>query len=645
MHSAFLYHAIQAGMDMGIVNAGMIEIYDEIDPELRELVEDVLLNRRPDSTERLINWSTSHSGDSNRVENEEAWREESVEKRLEHALLRGIVKYIDEDTKEAFEKMGDPLLVIEGPLMDGMNIVGELFGSGKMFLPQVVKSARVMKKAVAWLQPYIEATKQGSAKAAGKIVMATVKGDVHDIGKNIVSVVLGCNNYEIIDLGVMVHSDKIIEAAIREKADIIGLSGLITPSLEEMIHVASELERHQLRIPLLIGGATTSRVHTAVKIEEHYPSGCTVHVNDASLSVPVVGQLIGANAAAFIKEKKTEYDRVRENYTNSKNKKSLVSIEEARAKRFHIDWKSDPPKKPSFYGVKKIDNIAIDALIPFIDWTPFFSTWELKGQFPRILENASYGEQAKQLHRDALEMLELIQKENILYGRAMIGIWQANSDGDDVILMDDQGNEIDRFNMLRQQVAKKNGNPYFSLADFIAPKESEIIDAIGGFVVSIQGKLEEKLAAYSKEHDDYKKILLQALADRLVEALAEYMHLKVRTDYWAYTPEERLSNSELIKEAYQGIRPAPGYPACPDHSEKSNLFTLLDAEKEIHVSLTETLSMYPAASISGWYFAHPEARYFGINKIGIDQVEDLSKRRKKDKKALEQSLSYIIQGS
>jgi len=643
MHSAFLFHAIKAGMDMGIVNAGMIEIYDAIDAELKELVEDVLLNRRADATERLIDWSTRNTGNANRVENEEKWREETVEKRLEYALVKGIVKYIDADTEEALEKLKDPLLVIEGPLMDGMNVVGELFGSGKMFLPQVVKSARVMKKAVAWLQPFIEANKKGDAKAAGKILMATVKGDVHDIGKNIVSVVLGCNNYEIIDLGVMVHSDKIIETAKQENVDIIGLSGLITPSLEEMIHVASELERHNMTIPLLVGGATTSRVHTAVKVEEHYPSGSTIHVNDASLSVPVVGHLLSSHKKEFILEKKAEYQKVRENYAQSKHKKKLISIEEAKRKAFKINWEENKPIEPIFYGEQCIDQIPIVSLIPYIDWTPFFFAWELKGQFPKILDHPKIGEQARQLYEDAIDTLALIEKEEILYGRAVIGIWKANSEGDDVVLYDDEGEEKDRFVMMRQQVEKKNGAAYYSLADFIAPKESGFQDAIGGFVVSIQGKLEEKLAEYTQDHNDYKKIMLKVLADRLAEALAEYMHKKIRTDIWAYAKEEVLTNDELISEEYQGIRPAPGYPACPDHTEKITLFNLLNAKKKIDVTLTENLAMYPAASVSGWYFAHPEARYFGIGKVGTDQVQDLSSRKKLPIKELEKGLSYLIQ--
>ena len=642
MHSAFLYHAIQAGMDMGIVNAGMIEIYDNIDPELRELVEDVLLNRRDDSTERLIDWAGKNAINVKRVENEEVWREETVEKRLEYALVNGIVKYIDDDTEEAYQKTKDALGVIEGPLMDGMNRVGELFGSGKMFLPQVVKSARVMKKAVALLQPYIEATKKGGASAAGKIVMATVKGDVHDIGKNIVGVVLGCNNYEIIDLGVMVSSEKIIQTAIDEKADIIGLSGLITPSLEEMIHVASELERHKLTIPLLIGGATTSRVHTAVKIEESYPSGSTIHINDASLSVPVVGHLISGHKETFIQEKKEEYRKVRSNYFNKKNEKDIVDLKLAQSRPYRIDWKNTHIIKPLFLGEKVVDNITIDTLRPFIDWTPFFSAWEIKGRYPKVFDHPEIGSHAKQLFEEANEMLDQLAKENALFGRAVIGIWKAQAKGDDVLVLDDNGKERARFAMMRQQILKKDDEAYMGLADFIAPEESGKDDFIGGFVVSIQGKMEEMLKAFALDHNDYKIIMLKALADRLAEALAEYMHKEVRTNLWGYAKDEDLTNVDLISENYQGIRPAPGYPACPDHTEKLTLFELLNAEKAIDVSLTETLAMYPAASVSGWYFAHLEAKYFGISKIGEDQLLDLSKRKGIGIEKIKPGLSYLV---
>lgn len=643
MHSAFLYHSIQAGMDMGIVNAGMIEVYDAIDPILKDHVEDVLLNRRDDATERLIDWAAENSGEGKRKDNNEKWRDESPEKRLSYALVNGIVKYIEEDTAETFNKINDPLLVIEGPLMDGMNKVGELFGSGKMFLPQVVKSARVMKKAVAWLQPYIEATKSGKASFAGKILLATVKGDVHDIGKNIVSVVLGCNNYEIIDLGVMVPAEKIIEIAKEKKVDIIGLSGLITPSLEEMIHVASELERHELDVPLLIGGATTSRVHTAVKIEENYPGGSSIHVNDASLSVPVVGQLLGKHRIGFIDDKKKEYEKVRKSYQKKKSEKQLIPLIEAKKRAFKIDWDKAIISQPIFKGVKKEDNISIELLIPYIDWTPFFYTWEIKGQYPKVLDNPKNGEQAKLLYADALEMLEMVKKKKALFGRSVIGIWEAASVGDDIVLLDDNRDKYASFSMMRQQVKRKDDQPYYSLADFIAPLETGLNDHIGGFVVSIQGDMDNLLEGYEKDHDDYKIIMLKAIADRLVEALAEYMHQKVRTETWAYANEEKLNNLDLISESYLGIRPAPGYPACPDHTEKLTLFKLLDAEKAIDVSLTETLSMYPAASVSGWYFANSEAKYFGISKIGEDQLGDLCERKKMSMDQVRPGLSHMIQ--
>jgi 5-methyltetrahydrofolate--homocysteine methyltransferase len=643
MHSAFLYHSINAGMDMGIVNAGMIEVYDAIEPELKVRVEDVLLNRKADATERLIEWAAENSGEGKRNVSNEEWRNETAEKRLSHALVNGIVKYIDEDTAEAFDKIKDPLAVIEGPLMDGMNIVGKLFGSGKMFLPQVVKSARVMKKAVAWLQPYIEATKNGKASSAGKILLATVKGDVHDIGKNIVSVVLGCNNYEIIDLGVMVPAEKIIEVAQKENVDIIGLSGLITPSLDEMIHVASELDRHEMNLPLLIGGATTSRVHTAVKIEENYPKGSAIHVNDASLSVPVVGKLLSKHRIGFIEDKKSEYQKVRDTYQRKKVEKQLLPIADAKKNAFKIDWSKSEIPTPSFKGVKVENNVAIDLLFPYIDWTPFFFTWEIKGQFPRVLDNPINGEQAKQLYADALEMLERIKAENLLAGRSVIGIWKANTKGDDIFVYDEKGEERAHFSMMRQQIKKKDEQEYLSLADFIAPQETGLDDYIGGFVVTIQGKLEQMIAEFEKDHDDYNIIMVKALADRLVEALAEYMHQKIRKDLWGYAKNESYENVELISESYQGIRPAPGYPACPDHTEKLTIFELLDAEKAVNVQLTENLAMYPAASVCGWYFANPEAKYFGINKIGNDQIEDLSKRKEIAKAEIEKGLSYLVQ--
>ena len=642
MHSAFLYHAIKAGMDMGIVNAGMIGIYEELDPELLILVEDLLLNRNADATERMIEWASGNKSDRKTEVKEEVWRNEPVEKRLEHALVNGIVKYIDEDTAEAMELLGDPLLVIEQPLMAGMNHVGDLFGSGQMFLPQVVKSARVMRKAVAWLQPYLEETKSGKASSAGKILMATVKGDVHDIGKNIVSVVLGCNNYEIIDLGVMVPAEKILQVARDENVDVIGLSGLITPSLDEMIHVASELERNDFDIPLLIGGATTSRVHTAVKIEENYSKGSTIHVNDASRSVPVVGKLLNKHRVGYIKEVKEDYKNVRENYKNRAGVKTLINIEEAIENRFKIDWENSKPLLPEKYGQWVINDISIANLVPFIDWTPFFFTWEMKKAYPAILTDDRYGEQAIKLFEDANQMIEKIISENWLTPKVAIGIWPAAEENDDVLVFDEKGNEKIRFNMMRQQVKKGKGQTYLSLADFIAPNELNIKDAIGGFVVSIQGKLRDKVAEFEKDHDDYHSIMLKALADRFAEALAEFMHLKVRKEYWGYAKDENLDNKDLIKENYLGIRPAPGYPSCPDHTEKIKLFELLDAEKLTGVSLTESLAMYPVSSVCGWYFAHPESQYFGISKIGNDQVEKLAKQKNMEVEILKKWLNPYL---
>ena len=642
MHSAFLYHAIKAGMDMGIVNAGMIGIYEEIDPELLILVEDLLLNRHENATERMIEWASGNKADRKSEAKEEVWRNEPVEKRLEHALINGIVKFIDEDTAEALEVLGDPLMVIEQPLMAGMNRVGDLFGSGQMFLPQVVKSARVMKKAVAWLQPYLEATKSGAASSAGKILMATVRGDVHDIGKNIVSVVLGCNNYEIIDLGVMVPAEKILQVARDENVDIIGLSGLITPSLDEMIHVASELERNDFEIPLLIGGATTSRVHTAVKIEENYSKGSTIHVNDASRSVPVVGKLLNKHRVGYINEVKEDYKKVRENYKARAGVKTLISIDDAIENRFKIDWEKSEPLLPEQYGQWVIDDISITELIPFVDWTPFFFTWEMKKAFPSILSDDRYGKQATKLFDDANQMIKKIVSENWLTPKVTIGIWSAVEENDDILVLDDEGNEKVRFNMMRQQVKKAKGRFHFSLADFIAPSELNIKDAIGGFVVSIQGKLKEKIAEFEKDHDDYHSIMLKALADRFAEALAEYMHLKVRKEYWGYAKDENLDSKALIKENYMGIRPAPGYPACPDHTEKVKLFELLEAEKNTGVSLTESLAMNPVSSVCGWYFSHPESQYFGISTIGNDQIKKLAQQKKMPVDVLQKWLSPYL---
>ncbi|NND76938.1 MAG: methionine synthase [Flavobacteriales bacterium] len=625
MHSAFLYHAIRNGMDMGIVNPTMLEVYDEIPKDLLERVEDVLLNRRDDATERLLEFAENIVQDGKKEEKTLEWRNDTVEKRLSHALVKGVTEFIEGDTEEARQQLKSPLAVIEGPLMDGMNVVGDLFGSGKMFLPQVVKSARVMKKAVAYLTPYLEAEKEKGSKA-GKILLATVKGDVHDIGKNIVGVVLGCNNYEIIDLGVMVPANKIIDRAIEEDAQIIGLSGLITPSLDEMVYVAKEMERNGLNVPLLIGGATTSRVHTAVKIEENYPSGTTLHVLDASRSVTVAGKLLSKKEKEFSQDIKQEYKGVRERYTAKKESKRMISLSEARANKVQIDFENYSAPIPTSLGIQTIMGQDLDVLAKYIDWTPFFQTWELAGRYPRILEDEVVGAQATELFRDAQAMLKKIIDENWLQANAVFGFWKAHSDGDDIVLKEgDQ--DIARFHMMRQQVKKARGAPNYCLADYIAPESSSVTDYMGAFAVTSGIGIEKKLAEFEKDHDDYSSILLKALADRLAEAFAEYLHEQVRTKYWAYAENESLRNEELIKEKYQGIRPAPGYPACPDHTEKPELFRILNAEEKTGVKLTENFAMYPAASVCGWYFSHPESRYFGIQKILNDQLEDLSQRK------------------
>jgi 5-methyltetrahydrofolate--homocysteine methyltransferase len=629
MHSAFLYHAIHAGMDMGIVNPGMIEVYEEIDKELLERVEDVLLNRRPDATERLVDFAGTVKGEGKEIVRDDEWRKLGVKQRLTHALVKGIVEFIDEDTEEARKLYDKPLQVIEGPLMDGMNVVGDLFAEGKMFLPQVVKSARVMKKAVAYLLPFIEAEKQEGSRAKGKILMATVKGDVHDIGKNIVGVVLGCNNYDVIDLGVMVPSEKILETARRENVDVIGLSGLITPSLDEMVHVAKEMEREGFSIPLLIGGATTSKIHTAVKIEQHYKSGQTVHVLDASRSVPVVGSLLGGNKSVFVSEIKSEYERLREQHLKGREEVKYVSIETARANKLKIDFKQEEIVKPTLLGVEKFEDYSLLEISQLIDWTPFFRTWELAGKYPEILEDKIVGEQAKSLFVDAQAMLKKIIEEKWLKANAVVGIWNANSSGDDIELyVDDERKSVYKtLHMLRQQRERSAGVPYMCLADFVAPKDSGVHDYVGGFAVTAGIGIEKHIERFHKENDDYNKIMLQALADRLAEAFAELMHRKVRTDIWGYAKDEKLSNDDLIKENYTGIRPAPGYPACPDHTEKVTLFKLLDAESNTGIKLTESMAMYPAASVSGLYFAHRESKYFGVQKIAKDQAEDYAKRK------------------
>jgi 5-methyltetrahydrofolate--homocysteine methyltransferase len=628
MHSVFLFHAIKAGMDMGIVNAGQLVIYDEIDPVLRNLCEDVILNRNNDdnqATEKLIQFAETVKAKGKVQERDEAWRNTSVEERLKHALINGITEYIDADTEEARQKYPRPLDVIEGPLMDGMNIVGDLFGVGKMFLPQVVKSARVMKKSVAVLTPYIEAAKQ-EASAAGKILLATVKGDVHDIGKNIVGVVLGCNGYDIVDLGVMVGADKILDEAVKHNADIIGLSGLITPSLDEMVHVASEMKRRGMKQPLLIGGATTSRMHTALKIAQQYDGG-VVHVLDASRSVSVAGSLLNQNKKDFLGAIDVEYDKLRIEFANKKNSKEMLSYEEAVQRKFNINWAESNFTAPSFTGKKEITDISIETLIPYIDWTPFFIAWEMHGKFPAILKDEIIGKEASKLYDDANAMLQQIVSGNWLEPKAVIGFWPANSNNrDSVTLLNVETHEEVELQFLRQQMKKAADQPNLSLADFIAPTSVSIQDHLGAFAVTIKG-IEAHIKRFEAEHDDYSKIMLQALADRLAEALAEYIHMKVRTEYWGYAKDELLTNDDMIKEVYTGIRPAPGYPACPDHTEKNKLFHLLDASQLIGITLTESLAMYPASSVCGWYFAHTESKYFGVGKITKDQMHDYATRK------------------
>lgn len=630
MHAAFLYHAISNGMDMGIVNPTMLEVYSDIEPELLTHVEDVLLNRRFDATERLLELAETVKGDGKKKEVDLSWRNATVQNRLSHALVKGLVEFIDEDVEECRKLYSRPIEVIEGPLMDGMNIVGDLFGSGKMFLPQVVKSARVMKKAVAYLLPYIEAEKDGKSSSAGKILMATVKGDVHDIGKNIVGVVLGCNNYEVIDIGVMVPAEKIIETAIKENVDVIGLSGLITPSLDEMEHVAKEMERSNLNIPLLIGGATTSKVHTAVKIEKHYTKGQTVHVLDASRSVTVVESLLGHKKEQFVEDLKLEYQKLREHHEKHRGAKQLISLSEAQANKLQIDFNQNDITTPNFLGVREFKNIPLENLVPFIDWTPFFQTWELHGRFPKILEDEIVGSEAKKLYQDALNMLDIMVSEKWIEARAVIGLFPANSVGDDIEIYSNENRDqiIGIQHTLRQQTKKVSGLPNLALSDFIAPKDSGIKDYIGGFVVTTGIGLEKHVERFEKDHDDYNSIMVKALADRFAEALAEYMHREVRINHWGYDSNETLSNEDLIKESYRGIRPAPGYPACPDHLEKIGLFKLLNATDLTGVSLTETLAMLPAASVSGWYFGHPKAKYFGLGKINQDQLENVAQRKK-----------------
>lgn len=638
MHSAFLYHGIKHGMDMGIVNPSQLEVYDEIDKDLLEYVEDVLLDRKDDATERLLEYAEKVKGKGKEKVVDEAWRNASVEDRLSHALVKGIIDYIDADTEEARAKYPKPLDVIEGPLMAGMNIVGDLFGQGKMFLPQVVKSARVMKKAVAYLMPYMEEEKRKSgnmSNSQGTILLATVKGDVHDIGKNIVGVVMACNNFDIVDMGVMVPADKILAKAKEINADVIGLSGLITPSLDEMVYVAKEMERLGMKTPLLIGGATTSRVHTAVKIDPHY-SGSVVHVIDASKSVPVVQNLINKeNAQTFHTDIKADYERFREDYKNRKREKNFVSLEKARSTRTVV--KTENIVAPTFTGVKVFDNYPLEELRNYIDWTPFFMTWELAGRYPKILEDEIVGKEAQKLFADANAMLDKVINEKLLQAKAVIGFWPANSTGDDVVLKTEKGETT--FHFLRQQSEKAEGQTYNCLADFVAPKEAGATDYMGGFAVTAGIGIEKLVEAYEKDHDDYHSIMIKAIADRLAEAFAERMHERVRKEFWGYAATEQLSNEDLIKEEYQGIRPAPGYPACPDHTEKRTLFNLLQAEENAQMHLTENFAMYPAASVSGYYFAHPESKYFGLGKINKDQVEEYAQRKGESVEYIEKWLS------
>jgi 5-methyltetrahydrofolate--homocysteine methyltransferase len=641
MHSAFLYHAIRAGLDMGIVNAGMLEVYQEIPPELLERVEDVLLNRREDATERLVEFADTIKSKGKEIVRDEEWRKTSVEERLSHALVKGIIEYLDADVEEARQKYARPIQVIEGPLMDGMNIVGDLFGAGKMFLPQVVKSARVMKKAVAYLLPFIEQEKLDNpggdqSSSAGKILMATVKGDVHDIGKNIVGVVLACNNFEIVDMGVMVPAQEIIKKAREIKADIIGLSGLITPSLDEMVHFAKEMEREGFTIPLIIGGATTSRIHAAVKVAPNY-SGPAIHVLDASRSVTVCSTLMNKDTRdEYIQGIREEYDKAREAHLNKRSDKRFKTIEEARTDNFKIDTALVAPA-PSFTGTRVFEDYPLEELIPYIDWTPFFQTWELRGSYPRILEDKQVGDEARKLFHDAKVLLKKIVDEKLLKAKAVIGFWPANAVGDDIVL-DVEGKEV-VIHTLRQQAEKVAGQPYYALSDFVAQKETGVPDYFGGFALTTGIGCDEMVAEFEANYDDYNSIMAKALADRLAEAFAEKMHELVRKEYWGYASDENLSNEELIKEEYAGIRPAPGYPACPEHTEKGTLFELLDAEAKIGLHLTESYAMHPTAAVSGFYFAHPQSRYFGLGKITKDQIEDYAIRKNMPVEEVERWLS------
>lgn len=659
MHSVFLYHAIKAGMDMGIVNAGALVVYDEIEPQLRELCEDVILNRNPEATERLVTFADTVKAKGKEIVVDAAWRSSTVEERLKHALVNGITDFIDEDTEEARAKYPKPLDVIEGPLMDGMNVVGDLFGSGKMFLPQVVKSARVMKKSVAYLFPFIEAEKEERRLAhiaagtlneetagAAKILLATVKGDVHDIGKNIVGVVLGCNGYDIIDLGVMVPADKILDVAQKENVDIVGLSGLITPSLDEMVHVAKEMKRRGMTQPLLIGGATTSRMHTAVKIAQQYDNG-VVYVLDASRSVTVAGNLLNKETKTqFLTNTQNEYEKLRDDFANKKTAKQYIPLAEAQANAVKIDWANYTPPKPDLLGVKAFPDYDLSEIRKYIDWGPFFISWEMRGKFPEILKDATIGSEATKLYNDANALLDKIVKEKWLTAKGVVGFWHAvKTAPDTIVLKDEHGQELTVLESLRQQVKKAAGQPNFSLSDFIRPYGfggvHEVNDYMGAFAVSIHG-IEPHIKKFEADHDDYSKIMLQAIADRLAEAFAEVLHKRTRTEFWGYIKNEDIPVEELVKEKYQGIRPAPGYPACPDHTEKYKLFDLLKARENAGIELTESLAMYPGASVCGWYFSHPESTYFGVNHITDEQLQDYTRRKGMSLEEMTRWLSPVL---
>jgi 5-methyltetrahydrofolate--homocysteine methyltransferase len=648
MHSVFLYHAISNGMDMGIVNPAMLEVYDEIPKDLLEKVEDVLLNRKDDATETLLAFAETFIGAAKEKKADDEWRNGTVEERLRHALVKGIIDFIDADTEEARNKYGKPLHVIEGPLMAGMNVVGDLFGAGKMFLPQVVKSARVMKKSVAYLTPYLEEEKRlsgNAGKPAARVLMATVKGDVHDIGKNIVGVVLACNNYDIIDLGVMVPTEKIIEAAKREKVDIVGLSGLITPSLDEMVHVAKEMQHEKMTLPLLIGGATTSRIHTAVKIDPVY-DGPVVHVLDASRSVPVASELISEETRGRFKANiKKEYEALRKDHETRQQEKNYITLDAARKNRVPINWATEQITKPQFLGTKVFNEFPLDEIRKYIDWTPFFQTWMLYGRYPGIFKDEKVGVEAKKLFDDAQKMLDSIVKEKLLKANGVIGFYAAGATTtDDVTLFTDDSRtkELTTIHFLRQQNKKAQNLPNFCLADFIAPRDSGKNDYIGMFAVTAGVGIEALIEKYKKDQDDYSEIMVKALADRLAEAFAEMLHEHVRKQHWGYAKDETLTEEQLIKEEYQGIRPAPGYPACPDHTEKQIIFDLLEAEAKAGIILTESYAMYPASSVSGYYFASPESKYYGLGKIDKDQVTEYAKRKNMELKEIERWLSPVL---